>query len=192
LLTGWRELPYAQRVKEERSNSLSQRNTDWLEGRVSVATGPAVLIADDSESDIFFLLRAFSASRVKNPVYVVRSGAEVIQYLAGEGKFSNRARFPLPKIVFLDLKMPPPDGLEVLRWKEQQKDLVRMLWVAMSNFDVVKTINEAYAAGATTFLTKPLDGADIKNLIEAFDEYWTISDTGDNSEVVATTITGNR
>ena len=158
---------------------------------MSVATGPAVLIADDSESDIFFLLRAFSASRVKNPVYVVRSGAEAIQYLAGEGKFANRARFPMPKIVFLDMKMPPPDGLEVLRWKETQKNFARMLWVAMSNFDVVKTINEAYAAGATTFLTKPLDGADVKNLIEAFDEYWTINDTAGPHEVITTTVTGN-
>lgn len=158
---------------------------------MSVATGPAVLIADDSESDIFFLLRAFSASRVKNPVYVVRSGAEAIQYLAGEGKFANRTRFPMPKIVFLDMKMPPPDGLEVLRWKETQRNFTRMLWVAMSNFDVVKTINGAYAAGATTFLTKPLDGADVKNLIEAFDEYWTINDTAGPHEVIATTVTGN-
>ena len=150
-----------------------------------------MLIADDSESDIFFLLRAFSASRVKNPVYVVRSGAEAIQYLAGEGKFSNRERFPVPKIVFLDLKMPPPDGLEVLRWKETRDDLPRMLWVAMSNFDVVKTINEAYAAGATTFLTKPLDGADVKNLIEAFDQYWTISEGTEIPEIIATTVTGN-
>lgn len=164
------------KVNEERPNSLSQRNSDWLEGRISAAIGAPVLIADDSESDIFFLLRAFSASKVRNPVYVVRSGAEAIDYLAGEGKFANRARYPLPKIVFLDLRMPPPDGLEVLRWKEKQKDLPRMLWVAMSNFDVVKTINEAYCAGATTFLTKPLDGADVKNLIDAFDEYWTVNE----------------
>jgi CheY-like chemotaxis protein len=163
-------------VTEDRSKSLSQRNTDWLEGRISAATGAAVLIADDSEADIFFLLRAFANSKVKNPVYVVRSGAETIQYLAGEGKFGNRARYPLPKIVFLDLKMPTPDGLDVLRWKEKQSDLPRMLWVAMSNFDVVKTINEAYNAGATTFLTKPLDGADVKNLIDAFDEYWTVNE----------------
>jgi CheY-like chemotaxis protein len=163
-------------VSENKVNALSQRNSDWLEGRISSASGAPVLIADDSESDIFFLLRAFAASKVRNPVYVVRSGAEAIDYLSGNGKFANRARYPLPKIVFLDLKMPAPDGLEVLRWKERQRELPRMLWVAMSNFDVVKTINEAYAAGATTFLTKPLDGADVKNLIEAFDEYWTVAE----------------
>jgi DNA-binding NtrC family response regulator len=98
----------------------------------------------------------------------------------------------MPKIVFLDLKMPPPDGLEVLQWKEKRKDFTRMLWVAMSNFDVVKTINEAYAAGATTFLTKPLDGADVKNLIDAFEEYWTINETQEPHEVTATNVSDNR
>lgn len=132
------------------------------------------MIADDSETDIFFLLRAFAGSHIKNPVYVVRSGAEAIQYLAGEGRYSNRASYPLPKIVFLDLKMPPPDGFDVLKWKEQCRDLPRMLWVAMSNFDAIKTINQAYASGATTFLTKPLDAEDIRHLIKSFDEYWHI------------------
>ena len=34
------------------------------------------MIAEDSEADIFFLLRAFAASGVKNPVHVVRTGRE--------------------------------------------------------------------------------------------------------------------
>jgi CheY-like chemotaxis protein len=157
------------------TNSLIQKNSDWLAGRVSAASGPAVLVADDSEADIFFLLRAFAVSRVSNPVYVVRSGAEAMEYLAGEGRFADRVNFPEPNIVFLDLKMPKPDGLDVLRWKAGRSDLGKTLWVAMSNFDSVKTINEAYSAGATTFLTKPLDAMDVKNLIDAFESFWTVS-----------------
>lgn len=165
-------------VNEERSKTLSQRNADWLQSRVSSSSGSPVLIADDSEADIFFLLRALATSRVRNPVHVVRSGTEAMDYLAGVGKFENRSRYPMPGIVFLDLKMPQPDGLHVLRWKQERKDLPRMLWVALSNFDSTKTINEAYAAGATTFLSKPLDGEDVRHLIEAFDAYWLIRREG--------------
>lgn len=165
-------------VNDERSKSLTQRNADWLEKRELSSSGSPVLIADDSESDIFFLLRALATSRVRNPVHVVRSGSEAMAYLAGEGKFANRSRFPMPGIVFLDLKMPQPDGLDVLRWKQTRQDLPRMLWVALSNFDSTKTINEAYAAGATTFLAKPLDGEDVRHLIEAFDAYWLIRREG--------------
>lgn len=166
---------------------MSQKNADWLAGRISAASGAAVLVADDSESDIFFLLRAFAASKVKNPVYVVRSGAEAMEYLAGERKFSDRDRYPFPKIVFLDLKMPAPDGLEVLRWKQHRFDFDGVLWVAMSNFDSVRTINEAYAAGANTFLAKPLDAADVENLVEAFNEHWLIGD-GAQSEIDSSTL----
>jgi CheY-like chemotaxis protein len=130
------------------------------------------LIAEDSEADIFFLLRAFAASGVKNPVHVVLTGAEAMQYLSGEGRYANRTKYPLPNIVLLDLKMPAPDGLEVLRWKAYRPELQKILWVALSNFDGIKTINEAYSAGATTFLTKPLDGKDVQHLIEGFNDYW--------------------
>jgi CheY-like chemotaxis protein len=159
-------------IKETvQSKTLNHINAEWLEDRKRDPSTPAVLLAEDSEADVFFLLRAFSTAGVKNPVHVVRSGAEAIDYLAGNGKFADRARFPTPKIVFVDLKMPHVDGFEVLRWK-QDRHLDGILWVAVSNFDSVKTINEAYKAGATTFLTKPLDATDIRNLIEAFDEFY--------------------
>ena len=117
------------------------------------------------------MVRAFAASGVTNPIHIVRSGAEALDYLAGNGKFSDREKFPMPKIVFLDMKMPHPDGMYVLKWKERH-GLNGILWVATSSFDGVRTINEAYAAGATTFLTKPLDRADIRNLIQSFNDYW--------------------
>ena len=152
--------------------SLHDGNAAWLDRQSSGSCGPLVLIAEDSEADIFFLLRAFAAAELKNPVFVVRSGAEALEYLSGVGRYSDREKYPMPGIVFMDLKMPKPDGLDVLRWKERQIRLPRMLWVAVSNFDGVKTINEAYAAGATTFLAKPLDAMDVRNLVDAFGDYW--------------------
>jgi CheY-like chemotaxis protein len=110
-------------------------------------------------------------------VHVVRTGGEAIQYLSGEGKYYARDLYPMPSIVLLDLKMPSPDGFEVLRWKQSRPELQKVLWVALSNFDGIKTINEAYAAGATTFLTKPLDAKDIQHLIEGFNDYWQLQES---------------
>jgi len=163
-------------VQGSKSKSLTEQNIDWLQRRSEESSGASVLIAEDSEADIFFLLRAFAASKVKNPVHVVRTGAEAIQYLSGEGKYSVRSRYPMPGIVLLDLKMPSPDGFEVLRWKQYRPEMQKILWVALSNFDGIRTINDAYAAGATTFLTKPLDGKDIQHLIEGFNDYWQLNE----------------
>jgi response regulator RpfG family c-di-GMP phosphodiesterase len=74
--------------------------------------------------------------------------------------------------------MPSPDGFDVLRWKNGRSEMQRILWVALSNFDGIKTINEAYSSGATTFLTKPLDKKDVQHLIEGFNDFWQLqSDT---------------
>jgi CheY-like chemotaxis protein len=155
--------------------SLNAVNESWLKQRAVSAACPTVLIAEDSEADVFFLLRAFATARLPNPVYVVRGGGEAIEYLSGVGKFQDREKYPLPAIVFLDLKMPKPDGFDVLRWKEARLSGARILWVAISNFDGVRTINEAYTAGATTFLAKPLDSMDVRNLVDAFEEYWIVN-----------------
>ena len=154
--------------------SLLRRDPDSVESR-RPNSGGVILLADDSESDRFFLMRAFAASGIKNPVRYFDSGSELIRYLKGDGNYSNRESYPLPAIVFVDLQMPPPNGIEVLKWKQTQNDLPRILWVAMSNFNSVRTINDAYSAGATTFLTKPLDGADITNLVQAFEEFWSLT-----------------
>lgn len=160
---------------QERKNLLERRNTAWIEGRASVARGTPILIADDSEADIFFLLRAFAASGVRNPIFLVRSGAETQAFLAGTGPFSDRSRFPLPKIVFLDLRLPSPDGFEILNWKQKRPELEHVLFIAMSNFDRVSAINEAYDAGANTFLSKPINPLDIQGIIDAYEDYWTLA-----------------
>ena len=132
---------------------------------------PVILLADDSEADRFFLMRTFTASGIKDRIHAVSSGAEVISYLTGQGKYSDRSLYPLPRIVFIDLQMPPPNGFEVLRWKQSRAAFTHILWVAMSGLDAVKTINEAYSAGASTFLVKPINAADLRNLIGAFKQF---------------------
>ena len=62
-----------------------------------------------------FMKHAFNEAHITNPLHVATDCAQAIQYLAGEGKFSDRAKFPLPALVLLDLKLPDKSGLEVLR-----------------------------------------------------------------------------
>jgi CheY-like chemotaxis protein len=154
--------------------SPNRKHTEAADQKFESRNGAVILVADDSEADRFFLLRTFKTSGLNNPVHFVNAGAEVIQYLNGEGKYADRNLYPLPGAIFLDLHMPPPNGFEVLRWKEKEKriGISSILWVAMSAFNSVRTINDAYTAGASTYLAKPLDAADIRNLIEAFEDYW--------------------
>lgn len=59
-------------------------------------------------------LEALAEYNIANTVQVVIDGAEALDYLFREGKFSDRPEGN-PVVIFLDLKLPNVDGLEVLR-----------------------------------------------------------------------------
>ena len=71
-------------------------------------------------------------------------------------------------MVFFDLHVSSPDGLEALRWKQTQTQLARIVVAALSGSEDLGEVENAYEAGANTFLAKPLQKADLRNLVEAF------------------------
>src|SRR6516165_3915256 len=111
-----------------------------------------ILLAEDSEDDIILIRRAFRQANIVNPLQVVHDGAEAIAYLRGDGPYTNRAEYPLPELLLLDLKMPGVDGFEVLRWIREQSGLGAMRIVVLSSSERLRDVNLAYQLRANPFL----------------------------------------
>jgi CheY-like chemotaxis protein len=133
---------------------------------------PLILLVEDREDDIVVVHKAFEKTRIQTPVQVVRDGEEAIAYLAGSGKYSNRAEYPLPWLLLLDLKMPRVDGFEVIKWIRKQSGLKSLVVVVLTSSPLMKDVNDAYALGANSFMVKPLDFEDTKTLLHLIHEYW--------------------
>src|SRR5688572_10935023 len=73
-----------------------------------------ILLVEDSEDDAFFLARALKSHNRFVVIHHAKDGEEAVAYLTGDAKFSDRARFPFPDLMILDLKMPNKNGFEVL------------------------------------------------------------------------------
>ena len=52
-----------------------------------------ILLAEDREDDIVLIRQAFQKGDIRNPLYVVRNGEEVVAYLNGTGRFFNREEY---------------------------------------------------------------------------------------------------
>ena len=132
-----------------------------------------VLLVEDDLNDIFLVKRAFKMAQVKNPLQVVTDGQEAMLYLRGEGKYSDRDAFPLPKLVVMDIRMPRRSGFEVLDWvKGHGGALRRIPIVVVSSSDNPDDINRAYELGANAYMVKPVDYKAVEHLFHSITQYW--------------------
>ena len=130
-----------------------------------------ILIAEDQENDILLMWRAFQKANVTNPLCFVRDGKEVLAYFKGEGQFANRAEYPLPDLLLLDLKMPCMDGFQVLEWVRKQPELQTLRIVVLTSSCDMRDVNEAFRLGANAFLVKPVNIAEFIELVAAIRDY---------------------
>jgi len=109
-----------------------------------------ILIVDDEPANIL-LLEAF----LENAAVEIRGLSESRQVEQVFTEFE-------PDLVLLDLHMPEPDGLEILRRLRSARESLGYLPVVMLTGDTGKVArNSALILGADDFLTKPLDREEV-------------------------------
>jgi CheY-like chemotaxis protein len=131
-----------------------------------------ILLVEDERNDVFLLQYAFEAATITNPLQVLEDGSQAIDYLAGNIKYADRARYPMPCLVLLDLKLPIQSGLDVLRWIQKQPKLRTLVVVVLSSSRNTSDVDAAYQLGARSYLVKPLTMNARLELAKAIKQYW--------------------
>jgi CheY-like chemotaxis protein len=131
-----------------------------------------ILLVEDEPSDVFLMKRAMKNAQIPNPLQVAADGQEAINYLSGVDKYSDRTQYPVPSIIFLDLKLPYKNGFEVLTWIRSQKHLDLTLVMILSSSSEERDIAQCYRLGARTYLVKPPNPAMLTELMVSLKEYW--------------------
>lgn len=137
-----------------------------------------ILLVEDSEDDVFLMERALKSAGILNPVCVVEDGQRAIDYLEGSGDFADRARFPYPLVVFLDLKLPRKSGFDVLGWLRGRSDLPQPLIVVLSSSNSPQDIERVTALGAARYAVKPPTVDLFQQLTESFQIGWACRQEG--------------
>jgi len=102
-----------------------------------------ILIAEDERS-IRSLLRTY----LESEGYTVREAADGTEALA-------ELEREVPNVLLLDLSMPPPQGMDVLRHIRQSNREIKPAVIILTAYGSVKLAVEAMKLGALDFLEKP-------------------------------------
>lgn len=137
-----------------------------------MTTSGVILLVEDNEDDVFLMRRALKSAGIVNALQVVEDGQQAIDYLSGTGEYADRGKFPLPAIVFLDLKLPIKGGFDVLEWVRKQNDLEALVVVVLTSSNEPSDLKNAYRLGANSYVVKPPTSTQLLDLAKAFKWYW--------------------
>jgi CheY-like chemotaxis protein len=117
----------------------------------------SILIAEDEESDVFFMKRAFEKVALPNPAVYVPDGMAAIEFLSRAKSHPDER---LPGLVVLDLKMPRRNGLQVLEWMRAEPVIRAIPALVFSSSANQNDVEAAYDRGASGFMIKPPSSAE--------------------------------
>ena len=133
-----------------------------------------VLYVEDEEDDVFLIRHAFKEAGVCHPLVWVPDGEEALAYLAGAGKYADRASYPSPSLLLLDINMPRLSGLEVLKWLRAQKEFRALPALVLSSSSQDADIRQAYQSGANGYLVKPSALRQLLKIAKAIQDFWLV------------------
>lgn len=114
-----------------------------------------ILIVENNSDDLFFLKRAMRSAGLNDNLFSVSDGKAAIAYLEGTNEYADRERFPLPWLIFLDLKLPYKSGIEVLEFIRSKPELQKMNVVVVTSSEDDKDTRRTTELGVNAYLLKP-------------------------------------
>ena len=131
-----------------------------------------LLVVEDNPDDFALFGFALRKCKVLCSAAHAANSQEAIAYLDGWGKYSDRADYPFPDVLILDLKLVGMDGFQVLK-HVRGNPAYRLLPVVMfTSSGLDEDIQRAFALGANSYFVKPAALSDMNPLVEALLTYW--------------------
>jgi len=140
---------------------------------MTAADAKVILLVEDNPDDEALTLRAFRKNNVRNPVVVVRDGAEALEWLFRTGPYADRDG-TAPQVVLLDLKLPKIDGLEVLRQVRANEGTKLLPVVILTSSKEESDLIQGYELRANSYIRKPVDFERFLEAVREIGLYWLV------------------
>jgi len=125
-----------------------------------------ILLVEDNPNDAELTQRALRKSDPGARLAIARDGAEALEYL-----LSTR---PKPRVIFLDLKLPKIDGIEVLRRLRADDRTRSVPVVVLTSSQEERDIKECYKLGVNSYVVKPVEFDEFYKAVADLGIYWLV------------------
>lgn len=124
-----------------------------------------ILLVEDNEDDAALALRVLKSLDPPVRVHHVTGGIDALAWLEEDSH-------PSPSLMLLDLKMTLMSGVDVLNRLRSNPRTRYLPVVMLTSSREMSDIARCYAAGANSFVVKPVDFVEFRTTIQALAAYW--------------------
>src|ERR1700694_4057612 len=109
-----------------------------------------ILLVEDNPHDLELTMRALRKNHLANAITTVSDGEAALDFLFARGQFAGRDINNHPRVVFLDLKLPKVDGIEVLRQEKMDERTKSIPIVVVTSSAEERDRVESYELGVNS------------------------------------------
>src|SRR6185503_19619718 len=131
-----------------------------------------ILLVEDNPNDVELTLRALQKQNLTAKVFVVKDGAEALDFIFAKGQFAARKIEKRPKVVLLDLKLPKVDGIEVLKRIKADERTKHTPVVMLTSSQEERDVLDTYNLGVSSYIVKPVDFSNFVHAVSELGLYW--------------------
>ena len=131
-----------------------------------------ILLVEDNPQDLELTLRALRKNNLANAITTLSDGEAALDFLFARGAYAGRDINNHPRVVFLDLKLPKVDGIEVLRQVKMDERTRTIPIVVVTSSAEERDRVESYQLGVNSYVVKPIEFDSFVKTISELGFYW--------------------
>jgi CheY-like chemotaxis protein len=134
-----------------------------------------IILIEDNPFDAELTLRALRKKGLADKVRIFHDGLEALAHLQEAGETAAGVaggKPPRPKVIFLDLKLPKMNGLEVLSQIKNDARTRQIPVVILTSSQEECDIQASYQLGVNSYTVKPVNYDEFFQAVEDLGLYW--------------------
>jgi two-component system response regulator len=134
-----------------------------------------IILVEDNLDDATLVIRALKKNNLANNLIHLKDGVEALDFVFGTGAYADKGLKDMtPKVMFLDLKMPRINGIEVLQKMKGDPRTKSIPIVILTSSAEDPDVKKCYELGANSYIVKPVEFDNFFKAVSELGLYWLI------------------
>ncbi len=131
-----------------------------------------ILLIEDNLEEAQLTIRSLKKNHLANNLLHISDGAEALDFIFAQNKYSDRKIGDDLKLILLDLKLPKVDGLEILKAVKTDDRTKIIPVIILTSSKEEQDIVTSYKLGVNSYIVKPVNFDSFSKAVVELGMYW--------------------